>query len=439
MFLHSKILNERKFETILKQVKNTRMSKYWFMENHFIPCLLNKNTFDLTSMMNNLEKSFSKLVENNYASEHKVKTGGDEAEKEVITAVKEFLAGPEGGIEKFLSGIQIPSITKGKSALLRKLAADVLNFVDNYKFTHPEKEDQSFFNEPIDKDTVNRMLGARMSMILGVEGNVFNDIVNFDTESIKNYYDNLKQIAQGTFTDEQTSIMEKYKFTEFNIQSLAKKLLEIISKKSMVLKGEEAAEKMFGPESRLTEEQKKLMDAKSIDDVVKIFKAVDEDDGQEYNIANLKMLIKNIKNRLLSKGFVVQELNKVVELYQNNNVKPEIVKEIKDFLQKIPDIRFSPQNTNTSNPKSKVDNQELQQRIIQSFNQYRDKNKDKDKDKDKDEEEENDEDNIKSRVTQGIQSNPIISNPAAENDDTDNTDDEDEHDRFAPESSRGLF
>jgi hypothetical protein len=234
--------------------------------------------------------------------------------------------------------------------------------------------------------------------------------------------------------------MEKYKFTEFNIQSLAKKLLEIISKKSMVIKGEEAAEKMFGPESRLTEEQKKLMNAKSIDDVVKIFKAVDEGDGQEYNIANLKMLIKNIRNRLLSKGFVVQELNKVVELYQNNNVKPEIVKEIKDFLQKIPDMRLSPQNTNTSNPKSKVDNQELQQRIIQSFNQYRDKNKNKNKDEDEDEDEdEDDEDNIKSRVTQGIQSNPTISSPEAENDDTNDTDYEDEDDPFAPESSRGLF
>ena len=80
----------------MKLVNKTNMSSYWFMENHFVPCILHKNSSDLNGFLTVLEKSFNKLVEatapsTGFGAKNRDLYGGEKAEQDVIDAMKKFL------------------------------------------------------------------------------------------------------------------------------------------------------------------------------------------------------------------------------------------------------------------------------------------------------------------------------------------------------------
>lgn len=279
MFPHTRILNENKFKNIMKIVGHNKMSKYWFMENHFIPAIMSKTSKDLSSFMKNLENSFSRLVESSipesgYGAKHKEELGGDAAEKEVIDAVKKYLT----GTETFMSNVVMPDITIGKAALLRKLSKDVLDFVSNYKFTHPETKEKSFLNLPAEKEYVNKMLGKRMAMILGMPGNVYDDIAapELDKKRMKLIYPKLLSIESGIFTAEQEAIINQFEFDKDKIKLLAKKIIDVIHKRKGEQEGKIKAEREYNPKKKIISPAEKQIDNSDDDS-----DDSDDDDGNQ--------------------------------------------------------------------------------------------------------------------------------------------------------------
>jgi hypothetical protein len=356
MFLHTKILLENKFNNVMKLVKKTGMSKYWFMENHFIPTLLNKNSLDLTSFITNLEKSFSKLVEaimptSNFASLHKEMGGGEEAEKEAITAVRDFVFGKEGNLDNVIQNINIPELTSGKTALVKKLVSDLSKFLSNYKFEHPDTPDKAFIDKKTEKETVNRILGRRIAAILGNAGNVYDDLVAFDVEKIKSYYAGIDAMANGNFTPEQIDMLNKNNFDPTSIQNLADKIRNIIVGKVSRTGSKEETEQILLPRKEsYTKEQKILMKALSIDDVVKVIKVVDKDSEQEYNAQNVEGLKNSIKNREVPKIEVTTKLKAAKEFLLTKVNRPRLAYQIDNLLDQIPNITMIKLQPNRRNP-----------------------------------------------------------------------------------------
>ena len=379
MFLHTKILLENKFNHILKLVKKTGMSKYWFMENHFIPTLLHKNSMDISSFMNNLEKSFSKLVEATMVSEsfadlHKEMGGGDAAEKEAIAAVRDFVFGKEGNLDNILHNINIPELTSGKTALVKKLVSDLSKFISNYKFQHPEKPEEAFIDKKAEKDTVNKILGRPIAALLGNPGNVYDDLVAFDIEKIKSYYAGIDSMAEGNFSPEQIDMLNKNNFEPTSIQNLADKIRNIIIGKVSRTGSKEEAEQILMPKKEsYNKDQKIWMKALSLDDVVKAIKVVDKDSGHEYNAQNVEGLKDSIKNREVAKIDVITKLRAAKEFLTTKINRPRIASQIDSFLDQIHTIQMikAPKKPAVASPEKKAEEKKPQGRPRRTLDQIR--------------------------------------------------------------------
>lgn len=371
MFIHSKLLAEQKFNNVMKLVNKTNMSSYWFMENHFVPCILHKNSSDLNGFLTVLEKSFNKLVEatapsTGFGAKNRDLYGGEKAEQDVIDAMKKFLTSNEDGLSHLLANVHIPELTMGKTALLRKLSNDILRFVDNYKFTHPEnmppeefRKSSDFMDENLERKTVNQMLGKRISMLLNYEGNVFDDVSNFNQENIKRYYKGLLNIENGTFTPQQEKMLANHGFAKEGIINLAKKIMEVIRKKSahhvISATGHEEAEKLFG--NKPPEQESGGVTAGFEDDTSDFEDSEDETEkvepvklNQYKNIRDInnllkkefgakikekQILIKELEDGKILKGEVVSKLEKLEDIYKNKIPNIQLVFDIQTLLGDI--------------------------------------------------------------------------------------------------------
>ena len=369
MFIHSKLLAEQKFNNVMKLVKKTNMSSYWFMENHFIPCLFHKNSNDLGGFLTVLEKSFQRLVEATvgFGQKNKELYGGEKAEQDVIEAMKKFLTNNEDGLTNLLSNVHIPEITMGKTALLRKLSNDIVKFVDNYKFSHPEnmppeefKKSSDFMDENLERKTVNQMLGKRISMLLGYEGNVFDDVSNFNQENIKRYYKGLLDLENSKFNPQQEKFMATHGFAKEGIVNLAKKIMEVLRKKAahhvISTTGHQEAEKLFGQKPEEIEADTGVgagfedEDEDEVEDTAKepavslnrykdIFK-IETLLKKEFNSRSVKIdskasLIQALKDGKFLKINVVKKLKKLENIYKDEVPNATMLFDIQLLLRLI--------------------------------------------------------------------------------------------------------